>query len=221
MGFKARTRSEAARQLVLALPKGRVLRQAVELFGRAGYDLSPALSASRLLVHDCGALRVLIVRAADVPTYVAYGAADIGVAGSDVLDEQGRELYEPLDLGIGGCRLVVAEVEANPVDERGHIHLRVATKYPTLARHHFQSRGIAAEIIKLSGSIELAPVLGLAHRIVDLVETGETMRENGLCEVETIAAVSSRLVVNPASLKLRGREISRLVDRLERVAVVR
>jgi len=221
VGFKARKPSFERRPLVIALPKGRVMKEAVDLFGKAGYDLSPVLGKSRKLVHECGDLRVLILRSGDVPTYVDYGAADIGVAGSDVLDEQARDLYEPLDLGIGRCRLVVAEPVAQPVDEKSHIHLRIATKYPSLARRHFQSRGIPAEIIKLSGSVELGPLLGLSHLIVDLVETGETMRQNGLREVETIAEVSSRLVVNPASLKLRGDEISQLVDRLERVSVVR
>jgi ATP phosphoribosyltransferase len=216
VGFKTRKHAP----LVVALPKGRILKQAVALFHRAGFDLSPALSDSRLLVHDCGELRALILRSQDVPTYVGYGAADVGIAGSDVLDEQDHDLYEPLDLGIGVCRLVVAEPTARPVDERSQIHLRVATKYPSLTRRHFQRRGITAEIIKLSGSVELGPLLGLAHQIVDLVETGETMRQNGLREVETIAVVSSRLVVNPASMKLRGDAISQLVRRLEQVAVV-
>ena len=205
----------------MAIPKGRVLEESVALFKRAGYDLSATLGKSRKLVHDCGDLRVLILRSQDVPTYVDYGAADLGIVGSDVLDERGLDhLYEPLDLGIGKCRLVVAEPKARPFDERSQIHLRIATKYPGLTRRHMQRRGVTAEIIKLSGSVELGPLLGLAHRIVDLVETGETMRANGLCEVETIAEVSSRLVVNPASLKLRSAEISQLVDRLERVAVV-
>jgi ATP phosphoribosyltransferase len=223
VGFKARKPNGAqpgAQPLVLAVPKGRILDEAVALFARAGYDISPVLGKSRKLVHDCGGLRVLILRSADVPTYVAYGAADIGVAGSDVLDEQGVDLYEPLDLGIGRCRLITAEPEHRPVDDRSDIHLRVATKYPLLTRRHFQARGITAEIIKLSGSVELGPLLGLAHRIVDLVETGETLRQNGLREVETIAHISSRLVVNPASLKLRSDEISKLVNRLERAAVV-
>jgi ATP phosphoribosyltransferase len=202
------------------MPKGRVLDQAIELFRKAGYPLPEGLSASRRLVHDCGALRVLVLRAADVPIYVGYGAADVGVAGSDVLDEQRRDLYEPLDLGIGRCRLVIAEPEQSPVDERAPIHLRIATKYPALTRRHLQQRGVTAEIIELKGSVELSPLLGLAHRIVDLVETGETLRQNGLREVETLAEVSSRLVVNPASLKLRSNEISRLVDRLARAAGV-
>lgn len=220
MGFKPR-KTTSTRPLVVAIPKGRILEESVALFGRAGFDLSVALSKSRKLVHDCGELRVLILRSQDVPTYVDYGAADLGIAGSDVLDEQARDhLYEPLDLGIGRCRLVIAEPVAHPVDERSQMHLRIATKYPRLTRRHMQRRGVTAEIIKLSGSVELGPLLGLAHRIVDLVETGETLRQNGLREVETIAEVSSRLVVNPASLKLRSAEISRLVSRLERVTVV-
>lgn len=203
--------------IVLALPKGRLAVQAAQLLGRAGYDISPVLGKSRLLVHDCGALRVLIVRSADVPTYVAYGAADVGIAGRDVLDEQGFDLYEPLDLGIGQCRMVVAEPADRPVDMRGPIHLRIATKYPVITHRFLQNRGITAEIIKLSGSVELGPIAGLADQIVDLVETGETMRENGLVEVETILPVTARLVVNPARLKLRAGAISALIDRLAEV----
>lgn len=217
MGFKARTSSFSSEQpLVVAIPKGRVLDQALTLFERAGFDLSPVRKKTRKLVLDCGPLRVLILRSSDVPTYVDYGAADIGIAGRDVLDEQGRDLYEPLDLGIGRCRLAIAERVDQPVDERSQMHLRVVTKYPNLTSRHFRDKGVTAEIIKLSGSVELGPLTGLAHRIVDLVETGETLMQNGLREVETILEVSSRLVVNPASLKLRSDAISRLVDDLER-----
>lgn len=203
---------------MVAVPKGRILEETVELFGRAGIDLSPVLGRSRKLVHDCGDVRVLILRSADVPTYVEYGAADCGIAGRDVLDEQPHALYEPLDLGIGRCRMAIAEPVAAPVDARSHMHLRVATKYPNITRRHLQAEGITAEIIKLSGSVELGPILGLAHQIVDLVETGETLRQNGLHEVETIMEVTSRLVVNPARLKLRGAALSELIDRLERAA---
>ena len=150
--------------LRLALPKGRILDEAEVLFRRAGIDLAPIRARSRRLVHDLdgpdGPLRVYIVRDADVPTYVEHGAADCGIAGRDVLEEQGLDLYEPLDLGIGRCRLSVAEPEARPVDERGSLHLRIATKFPNLTRRHLEARGVVAEVIKLYGSIELGPLTG-------------------------------------------------------------
>ena len=203
-----------SKPIVLGLPKGRLAKEAAALLAKAGYDISPVAGSSRLLVHDCGPLRVLILRSADVPTYVAYGAADVGIAGRDVLDEQARDLYEPLDLGIGRCRMVVAEPADAPVDAGSPIHLRIATKYPVITHRFLQSRGITAEIIKLSGSVELGAIAGLADRVVDLVETGETLRQNGLIEVETILEVTARLVVNPARLKLRSETISTLIDRL-------
>jgi ATP phosphoribosyltransferase len=203
--------------VTLAIPKGRVHAEAVALFGRAGHDLSPSLADTRRLVHDCGALRVLIVRSQDVPTYVERGAADLGVAGSDVLDEDDRDLYQPLDLGIGRCRLAVAEPEDRPVDERGQLHITIATKYPVLTRRWMQQKGLFADVVKLYGSVELAPLTGLADRIVDLVESGETLRQNRLREVETILEVTSRLVVNRASLKLRTAEIDALVSSLRSV----
>jgi ATP phosphoribosyltransferase len=204
-----------AKPLVLAMPKGRILEEAEAVFARAGYDISPVRKHSRKLVHDCGELRVLVLRSSDVPTYVALGAADVGVAGSDVLDEAGRDLYEPLDLGIGRCRMIVAERADAPVDEKSQIHLRIATKYPRLTRAYLQRRGVHADVIELSGAIELGPLTGLCHRIVDITQTGETLRQNGLVEIDTVCEVSSRLVVNPASLKLRGPEISALIERLE------
>jgi ATP phosphoribosyltransferase len=162
-------------------------------------------------------LRVLIVRDTDVPVYLAHGAADVGIAGRDVLEEQGHDLYEPLDLGIGRCRMVVAEPQDRPVDESSHIHLRYATKFPEITRRHLQDRGVVAEIIKLYGSVEIAPVLGLADRIVDLVSSGETLRQHGLREVETIFAVSARLCVSRATAKLMPERIDRLVECLARV----
>jgi ATP phosphoribosyltransferase len=200
--------------LTLALPKGRIADEAVALFARAGYDLSPTQAATRKLVFDCGPLRVLQVKPGDVPTYVSHGAADLGVAGLDTLAEEGHDLYEPLDLGIGACRLAVAEPVDRPVDERAALHLRVATKYPNLTGRWLQSRGLTAEIIKIHGSVELAPLTGLAERIVDLVSSGATLRDNGLREVETILPVTSRLVVNRAVLKLRGPEVAALLERL-------
>ena len=204
--------------LTIALPRGRILDEALALFARAGIDLGAAEKARagrRLIIeipaHD---LRVLIVRDADVPTYVEHGAADLGIAGRDVLEEQDRDLYEPLDLGIGRCRLVVAEPEDRPVDEMAQVHLRYATKFPELTRRHLQARGVVADVIKLYGSIELAPLTGLADRIVDLVSSGETLRQHRLREVETILEVSARLCVGRAAAKLRSDRIDDLVARL-------
>jgi ATP phosphoribosyltransferase len=202
--------------IVLAAPKGRILDEAVAVFARAGYDISPVLGNSRKLIHDCGPIRVLVLRSSDIATYVAHAAADIGIAGSDVLDEEARELYEPLDLGIGRCRMIVAERADARVDERAQAHIRVATKYPRTTRAYLQRRGLTAEVIKLSGAIELGPLTGLCERIVDITQTGETLRQNGLVEVDTVAEVSSRLVVNPARLKLDGDRLGALIDALER-----
>jgi ATP phosphoribosyltransferase len=203
------------RPLVLALPKGRILEEAAAIFARAGYDLSPVFGDNRKLVHECGPIRVLVLRSSDVPTYVEHGAADLGVAGSDVLVEHACDLYEPLDLGIGRCRMIVGERVDAPVDERSQMHIRYGTKYPRTTRAYLQRRGLTAEVIELSGAIELGPLTGLVDRIIDITQTGETLRQNGLREVDTVASVSSRLVVNPASLKLRGDEVSALVERLE------
>jgi ATP phosphoribosyltransferase len=219
------------RPIVLAVPKGRILEEAAEVFGRAGYDMSPVLGDSRRLMHDCGALRVLVLRSSDIATYVAHGAADVGVAGSDVLDEDGRDLFEPLDLGIGRCRMIVAEraellrpengengerASWDELGDRAQAHLRVATKYPRTTRAYLQRKGITAEVIKLSGAIELGPLTGLCDRIVDITQTGETLRQNGLVEIDTVAHVSSRLVVNPARLKLDGERLGALIEALER-----
>ena len=203
------------RPLVLALPKGRILDEAAAIFARAGHDLAPVFGDTRKLVHDCGAIRVLVLRSSDIPTYVEHGAADLGVAGSDVLVEHACDLYEPLDLRIGICRMVVAERADAPVDERSQMHIRYATKYPRTTRAYLQRRGLTAEVIELSGAIELGPLTGLSDRIVDITQTGETLRQNGLREVDTVSMISSRLVVNPASLKLRGDEVAALVERLE------
>jgi ATP phosphoribosyltransferase len=210
--------------LTLALPRGRILEEALVLFRAAGIDLQPVLDAKagrRLIVPVAREkIRVLIVRDTDVPAYVEYGAADVGIAGRDVLEEQGRDLYEPLDLGIGRCRIAVAEPEDHPVDESAHIHLRYATKFPEITRRHLQARGLVAEVIKLYGSIEIAPLVGLADRIVDLVSTGETLRQHRLREVETVMQVSARLCVGRAAAKLMAERVDDLVRRLERVVAV-
>jgi ATP phosphoribosyltransferase len=223
---KRTTRSETGREtaatrlLTLALPRGRILDEALPLFARAGVDLGAAEKARagrRLIIPiPQHGLRVLIVRDTDVPAYVEHGAADFGIAGRDILEEQDRDLYEPLDLGIGRCRMVVAEPQDRPVDENAQVHLRYATKFPEITRRHLQARGTVAEIIKLYGSIEIAPLVGLADRIVDLVSSGETLRQHHLREVETILEVSARVCVGRAAAKLYGDQIDDLVGRLRK-----
>jgi len=206
--------------ITLAVPKGRVQDEAIALFGKAGVDLSPIQDGSRKLVFELPAaeLRVLVVRDADVPTYVEHGAADAGIAGRDVLEERGSDLYEPLDLKIGRCRLAVAEPmdpPARAVDDEGRgAHLRYCTMFPNLTRRHLEAAGTVADVIKLSGSVELGPLTGLCDRIVDLVSSGETLRQHRLREVETILDVTSRLVVNRAAWKVRRRPIDALLARL-------
>ncbi|MEI7446180.1 MAG: ATP phosphoribosyltransferase [Burkholderiales bacterium] len=207
--------------ITLALSKGRILDDTLPLLKAVGIDVDPAVLDSRKLIlptADPG-LRLIIVRASDVPTYVQYGAADLGVAGKDVLLEHGGDgLYQPIDLGIGRCRMCVATKRgfdyASAV-RRGQ-RLRVATKYVGVAREHFASKGVHVDPIKLYGSMELAPLVGLADAIVDLVSTGSTLKANDLVEVEEIMTISSRLVVNQASLKTRYAELAPLLDRLAR-----
>lgn len=207
--------------ITMALPKGRILKETVSLFEKAGMDISVVLADDRKLIYECAKekLRFMIVRSQDVPTYVEFGAADIGVAGKDVLTEQARDLYEPLDLKIGYCRMIVAEPKELVAtdDPSSWTHIRVASKYTKITTEYFAKKGIQAEIIKLYGSVELAPLLGLSERIVDLVETGATLRENGLVEVEDIMEVTSRLVCNRASLKTKSKRIKEMVDRLGKV----
>lgn len=205
--------------LTFALPKGRILRSALGLLTKAGLELGDVEPGSdrKLLLDLPNGVRILLVKPSDVPTYVEHGAADIGVAGSDTLEEQGRDLYEPVDLEIGACRLAIAEPTDRPARLKRGMELRVATKYPKLARRHYSERGISPEIIPLYGSVELGPITGLADQIVDLVESGETLRQNRLVEVETIMHVSSRLIVHPATLKLRPQPIAALVEALRRV----
>ena len=207
--------------ITIAIPKGRILEESVKLFGRIGIDCRELLSDSRKLVFENTdqRMRYMIVRATDVPTYVEYGSADIGIVGKDTLMEQGKDVYEPLDLKFGYCRMVVAEPAnlAKVDDPSSWSHVRIATKYPNVTESYFAARGIKVEIIKLYGSIELAPLVGLSERIVDLVSTGETMRQNGLVEVETIAEITTRLIVNRASLKTRQKRISEIIKGLEKI----
>ena len=207
--------------LTIALPKGRIMKETLDIFARAGIDTGCITSDDRRLIFsdEAAGLRFMIVRAQDVPTYVEYGAADFGIAGSDVLTEQARDLYEPLDLKIGRCRMVVAEPEelGKSDNPRHWTHVRVATKFTNITTAHFAKKGIQVEIIKLYGSIELAPILGLSERIVDLVETGETMKQNGLVEVEKIMEVTSRLVCNREILKSKPKRVKEFVERLQKV----
>ena len=208
--------------IILAVPKGRILEEALPLLAHAGIIPEPAFAdeGSRALRFKTNRpdIDLIRVRAFDVATFVAHGAAQLGIVGSDVLAEFAySELYAPVDLGIGYCRLSVAEPAelAATDDPPGWSHVRVATKYPSLTRRHFEARGVQAECIKLNGAMELAPLLGLAPRIVDLVSSGRTLKENGLVEAETIMEVSSRLVANRAAFKTRP-EIVPLVDAFRR-----
>ncbi|HMT44349.1 MAG TPA: ATP phosphoribosyltransferase [Chakrabartia sp.] len=209
--------------IIFAVPKGRILEEAMPLLARAGIEPEAAFndSKSRALkfATNRADVELIRVRAFDVATFVAHGAAQIGIVGSDVIDEfDYSELYAPVDLNIGHCRISVAEPKAlaETDDPRSWSHVRVATKYPNMTRKHFASRGVQAECVKLNGAMEIAPLLGLASRIVDLVSTGKTLVENGLEEVEVIAQVSSRLIVNRAAFKTNP-AISALVDAFRQV----
>ncbi len=212
--------------ITLALSKGRILDETLPLLSAAGIEVDSKVLSSRKLILPTGdpGLQLIIVRASDVPTYVQYGAADIGVAGKDVLIEHGGEgLYQPMDLGIGRCRMCVAVRTGfdYAARVRSGARLRVATKYVEVAREHFAAKGVHVDCIKLYGSMELAPLVGLADAIVDLVSTGSTLKANDLVEVEEILQISSRLVINQASLKTRRAELSPLLASLQRVVADR
>jgi ATP phosphoribosyltransferase len=201
--------------LTVALPKGRVLRAVAPLLSRAGIDVSALLADDRTLTREAPAagLRFLLLKPDDVPTYVEYGAADLGVCGRDVLMERTADLYRPLDLQVGLCRMVVAGVAGR--DAPAGVP-RVATKYPRIAADHFARKGVQADVVYVQGSVELAPIVGLADLIVDLVETGTTLAQNGLEVKEEVAKISSVLVANRASYKLRQDVITPLVDGLRK-----
>lgn len=207
-------------KLVIALPKGRILEEARPLLDAVGIQPEPAFDDenSRLLQFDTNLDHVSIirVRSFDVATFVAFGAAQLGVCGNDVLMEfDYSEIYAPLDLGIGGCRLSIAQPKdlAEEFDLSRLSHVRIATKYPNITSRYFATQGIQAECVKLNGAMELAPKLGLTPRIVDLVSSGRTLKDNGLVEVATLADVSSRLVVNRTALKVRSDEINGWVEK--------
>jgi ATP phosphoribosyltransferase len=202
--------------ITIALPKGRLMPDCVRTLYEVGLRAEEDLSTTRRLLVPSkdGSARFLIIRDKDLPTYVDYGAADMGIVGKDVLMESKRNILEPLDLGFGYCRIVVAQPAATlePGATSGWGHTRVATKYPHIAERHFAARGEQIEIIPLYGSIELAPLVGLADRIVDLVSTGETLRQNNLVEVQDVMEVTARLVVNRASMKIKADRLVPLIE---------
>ena len=199
--------------LTLALPKGRLLDPALTLLAGMGIRGFEPDSRRLLLTDEAAGLRFILLKPADIPTYVEYGAADLGIVGKDILLEQQPDVYEPVDLGFGFCRLVVAEARElwERDDPARWSWVRVATKYPRLTEEYFSERGIQVEMVKLDGSIELAPLVGLAERIVDLVQSGETLRANGLVEVAEILTSTARLIVNRASLKTQHARVNQLI----------
>ena len=211
--------------LTFAVPKGRILEEALPLMQAAGVvpDAEFHDKKSRALSFACEGsdMRLIRVRAFDVATFVAHGAAQAGIVGSDVVEEFAyADLYAPVDLDIGHCRLSVAEPVVQPEQRAAASHLRVASKYPNLTRRHFERQGIQAEVVKLNGAMELAPMLGLSGRIVDLVSTGRTLKENGLKETDTIMQISARLIVNRAALKT-DRRVGELVERFRAMVAQR
>ena len=206
--------------LTIAVSKGRILTQALPLLRSAGVEPAEDPSVSRKLILDTNQadIKLVVIRGTDVPTYVEYGAADLGVVGKDVLMEYDSDgLYEPLDLRIGRCRLELAGFPDTPLDMA---RMRIATKYPDITRRYFAEKGRQVEIIKLYGSMELAPLAGLADCIVDLVDTGNTLRANGLVPLELMAEISSRLIVNKASMKMKHATIKAFIGRLEAAVAV-
>lgn len=217
MRVKARrAQTEKPRGLTIALSKGKLLGPVLRLLEQAGYHCDELSADSRKLVFACSSkdATFLIVRPTDVPTYVEHGAADVGVVGKDVLLEQGSDVYEPLDLKVGACRISVAALRGQASPDRWSSKIRVATKYPNVTERYFNQRGIPVEIVKLYGSIELAPLVGLADRIVDLVETGGTLKAHDLAEVEVITHSTARLIVNRASLKLKHEPLTALIEQV-------
>ena len=203
-----------SKQITIAQSKGRIFKETLPLLKAAGIEPKDDPETSRKLILDTNRdeVKLVIIRATDVPTYVQFGAADVGVAGKDVLLEHGGDgLYEPLDLNIARCKMMVAGIKGQPTPQG---RLRIATKYVNSARQYYAQQGKQVEIIKLDGSMELAPIVGLADYIVDLVDTGNTLKANGLEPLEHMMDISSRLVVNKASLKMKHAAIQSLIDKL-------
>lgn len=202
----------------IALTKGRLERDTVQLFQKIGYDCTPLLEKGRKLILPIpdGNMEIVLAKAADVITYVEHGVCDVGIVGKDTILENGHSFYEVLDLGFGRCKFAVAGPKGKPF-YTGYREKRIATKYPKIARGFFKSKGMDVEIIKIEGSVELAPLLGLSDAIVDIVETGSTLRENGLEVIEDICPISARLIVNIPSMKLKKEQIETLTQKIEAV----
>ncbi len=204
-----------AETLKVAMPKGRIYKKASALFRSAGLPIPLDVDETRKLVIPLpeAGMEFILAKPVDVPTYVEYGVADIGIVGKDVLMEENKDVYELLDLGIARCRMSVIGLP----DWKPGIRQRVATKYPNVASQYFREQGQQVEVVKLNGSIELAPLIGLADRIVDMVETGQTLKENGLIEMTSIFEITSRLIANRVSYRMKNDEIQALCDRLQTV----
>jgi ATP phosphoribosyltransferase len=209
------------RAITFALPKGRILESALTMLRHIGFDCHALVHESRRLILDFPAQRVrfLLLRGADIPTYVEYGAADMGIVGKDILLEQQKDIYEPLDLKFGFCRLVVAQpVERQrPIESLHWSNMKVATTFPRLTQAHFHRKGVQVELIYLGGAVELAPLVGLSDLIVDLVQTGRTLQANGLIEVEEIVRSTARLVVNRASQKTKYEPVMQMIQQIRAV----
>ncbi|MGI6665419.1 MAG: ATP phosphoribosyltransferase [Christensenellaceae bacterium] len=204
----------------LALTKGRIEKEAVRILEAAGYDIRELKEKGRKLLFQIGVgeerVEVVLAKSADVITYIEHGVCDIGVVGADTLMEYGGLFYEILDLGFGKCRFSLAGIKGEDFYQ-GYGHKMIATKYPAVTKKYFNKKGMDVEIVKIEGSVELAPILGLADAIVDIVETGSTLKENGLAVYEDIADISARLIVNVAAIKMKKEEIDRFVGRVEAV----
>ena len=203
--------------ITIAFSRGRLLKEATAIFKKAGYNISDILKNTRKLIFeypDAG-IKAMVVRPTDVPAYVEHGAADCGIVGRDTLLEEQYNLYEPLDLRIGKCKLIVAAPSGYKLDSSKI--LRVATKYPGIASDYYSNKGINVEIVKLYGSVELAPIVGLSDVIIDLSATGETLKKNKLEPIDVISDITARLVVNRVSMKVKSKEIKEFIDKLQKV----
>lgn len=207
--------------ITFALGKGRLAKKTLELFEQIGIEceeMKDKDSRKLIFVNEELKLKFFLAKGPDVPTYVEYGAADIGIVGKDIVLEEGRRLFEVMDLGFGKCRMCVCGPESAREVLKHHEHIRVATKYPNIARDYFHNKkGQTVEIIKLNGSIELAPIVGLSEVIVDIVETGSTLRENGLVVLEEVCPLSARMVVNQISMKIENERISKIIRDLKQI----